>query len=146
MYKNILICTDGSSVGDKAIEQGLEIAKLAKAKVIAIKVTEMWSAVDVAGGRQALARIEHFEKAASDAAAKVLKGVADAAQAAGVECETLHVPDSNPAEGILATALARGCDLIVMGSHGRRGLNRLLVGSQAHNVLNQTKVSVLVCR
>ena len=145
MYKHILICTDGSSVGEKAVAQGLELASLAKAKVTAIKVTEMWSAIDVAG-RDALTRIESYEKAASNAATKILQGVAEAAAKAGVECETLHVPDRLPAEGILHTATATGCDLIVMGSHGRRGLNRLLLGSQAHNVLNQTKISVLVCR
>ena len=145
MYKHILICTDGSSAGEKAVEQGLELAGLAKAKVTAIKVTEMWSALDVAG-KDGLARIEHYETVAAEAATKVLHGVADAAKRAGVECQTLHVSDSHPAAGILATATARGCDLIVMGSHGRRGLDRLLVGSQANNVVNQTQVTVLVCR
>ena len=145
MYKHILICTDGSSVGEKAVEHGLEIAKLAKAKVTAVKVTEMWSALDVAG-RDGLARIEHYEKVAAEAAKKILQTVAADAERAGVECDTLHVPDSHPAEGILATASARACDLIVMGSHGRRGLDRLLMGSQANNVLNQAKVPVLVCR
>lgn len=145
MYKHILICTDGSNVGEKAVEQGLEIAKLAKARVTAIKVTEMWSALDVAG-KDGLARIEHYEKVAAEAANKILQAVAGEAERAGVPCDTVHVPDSHPAEGILATATARGCDLIVMGSHGRRGLNRLLMGSQANNVLNHAKVPVLVCR
>lgn len=145
MYKHILICTDGSSVGDKAVEQGLDVAKLMKAKVTAIKVTEMWSAIDVAG-RDALTRIESYETAAAAAAKKILADVAEKAQKAGVACTTKHVPDSLPAEGILRTAEQDGCDLIVMGSHGRRGLNRLLLGSQAHNVLNQTQISVLVCR
>lgn len=145
MYKHILICTDGSPVGEKAVEQGLEVAKLMKAKVTAIKVTEMWSAIDVAG-RDALTRIESYESAASNAAKKILEDVAVQAQKVGVPCTTKHVPDSLPAEGILRTAEQEGCDLIVMGSHGRRGLNRLLLGSQAHNVLNQTKISVLVCR
>ena len=145
MYEHILICTDGSGAGEKAVEQGLELAGLAKAKVTAIKVTEMWSALDVAG-KDGLARIEHYEKLAAEAATKVLQGVASAAKRAGVDCETLHVADSHPAAGILATATARGCDLIVMGSHGRRGLDRLLVGSQANNVVNHTHVTVLVCR
>ena len=145
MYKHILICTDGSSVGDKAVAQGLEVAKTMQSRVTAIKVTEMWSALDIAG-RDALTRIESYEDAAAAAAKKTLAGVVAAAKTAGVPCTTRHVPDSLPADGILRTAEQEGCDLIVMGSHGRRGLNRLLLGSQAHNVLNQTKISVLVCR
>lgn len=145
MYKHILICTDGSAVGQKAVDQGLEVAKIMNAKVTAIKVTEMWSALDVAG-RDALARIESYESAAADAAKKVLADVAKCAEKAKVPCKTMHVSDSLPADGILRTAEQEGCDLIVMGSHGRRGLNRLLLGSQAHNVLNQTKISVLICR
>lgn len=145
MYKHLLIATDGSSVGDKAVTQGLEVAKRFGAKVTAIKVTEMWSALDVAG-KDGLGKIESYEAAAAAAAAKILAKVAEAAKAAGVSCETQHVPDAAPADGILMSARERGCDLIVMGSHGRRGLNRLLLGSQAHNVLSQTTISVLVCR
>lgn len=145
MFKHFLIATDGSEVGDKAIAQGLEAAKLYKAKVTIVKVTEMWSALDVAG-REALSRIEHYEKAASDAAASVLAKAKAAADKAGVACETMHVPDQSPAEGIVKTADAKGCDIIVMGSHGRKGLNRLLLGSQAHNVLNTTTRTVMICR
>jgi nucleotide-binding universal stress UspA family protein len=145
MFKHFLIATDGSEVGDKAIEQGLEAAKLYKAKVTIVKVTEMWSALDVAG-REALSRIEHYEKAASDAAASVLAKAKAVADKAGVACETMHVPDQSPAEGIVKTADAKGCDIIVMGSHGRKGLNRLLLGSQAHNVLNTTSRTVMICR
>ncbi len=145
MYKHILIATDGSEVGDKAVKQGLEVAKLMGARVTVVKVTELWSAVDMAG-REALARIEHYEKAAADAAAKVLAKAADAAKAAGVPCETRHVPDMIPADGIIHAANDVGADMICMGSHGRRGFNRLLLGSQAHNVLNQAKMTVMVCR
>jgi nucleotide-binding universal stress UspA family protein len=145
MYKHVLIATDGSEVGDKAVKQGLDVAKAFNAKVTAVKVTEMWSALDVAG-KDGLVRIEAYEAAAKKAADKILAAVGEAAKAAGVTCQIVHVPDSAPAEGILATAQSRGCDLIVMGSHGRKGLNRLLLGSQAHNVLSQADISVLVCR
>ena len=145
MYKHILIATDGSAVGEKAVVQGLAIAKAFGAKVTAIKVTEMWSAIDMAG-RDALPKIEKYEAAATATAQKVLEQVAATAKAAGVPCETLHVPDQVPADGILTTAKEKGCDLICMGSHGRRGLQRLLLGSQAHNVLNRTEISVMVCR
>ncbi len=145
MYKHILIATDGSAVGDKAIEQGLEVAKKFGAKATVIKVTEMWSALDVAG-RDALSRIETYEKAAGEAAREVLAKAKATADKAGVPCDVVHVPDRVPADGIVATADARNCDLIVMGSHGRRGINKLLLGSQAQNVLTHTKKPVLIAR
>jgi nucleotide-binding universal stress UspA family protein len=145
MYKNILIATDGSAVGDKAIAQGIGLAKAFNAKVIVVKVTEMWSALDIAG-RDALSKIETYEKAASGAAKEILAKAAAAAEKAGVKVETLHVPDRSPADGIVSTADQRDCDLIVMGSHGRRGLNKLLLGSQAQNVLTHTKRPVLIAR
>ncbi len=145
MFRHILIATEGSAVGDKAVGQGLEVAAKFGAKVTIVKVTEMWSALDVAG-RDALARIETYEKAAADAAKATLEKAREAAENAGVPCETLHVPDRSPADGIVATAEAMGCDLIVMGSHGRRGINKLLLGSQAQNVLTHTKKPVLIAR
>lgn len=145
MYKHILIATDGSAVGDKAIEQGLEVAKRFGAKATIVKVTEMWSALDVAG-RDAMSKIETYERAASEAATAILGKAAASAKQVGVPCETLHVPDRVPADGIVATADAKGCDLIVMGSHGRRGLNKMLLGSQAQSVLALTKKPVLIAR
>ena len=68
------------------------------------------------------------------------------AKQTGVTCETLHVKDQFPAEGIIETAKARGCDLIVMASHGRRGFARLLLGSQANKVVTHSTVPVLICR
>ena len=61
-------------------------------------------------------------------------------------CETLHVKNQFPAEGIIEAAKAQGCDLIVMASHGRRGLSRLLLGSQANRVVTQSTIPVLICR
>ena len=145
MYRHILIATDGSQVGDKAIDQGLAVAKAFNAKVTVIKVTEMWSALDVAG-RDALSRIETYEKAAGEAAREILAKAEASAKAVGVVCETLHVPDRVPADGIVATADSRNCDLIVMGSHGRRGISKMLLGSQAQNVLTHTKKPVLIAR
>ncbi len=145
MYKHLLIATDGSDVGEKAIIQGIEVAKRFGAKVTVIKVTEMWSALDVAG-RDALARIETYEKAAADAANTVLAKAKKTAEAAGVPCDTIHVSDRVPADGIVGTADDLRCDLIVMGSHGRRGINKFLLGSQAQNVLTQTKKPVLIAR
>jgi nucleotide-binding universal stress UspA family protein len=97
-------------------------------------------------GEPALAfPIEDYEKAAAENAARILSAFGAAAQAAGVDCETVHINDF-PAEGIVETAQVRGCDLIVMASHGRRGLSKLLLGSQATRVLALSPVPVLVCR
>jgi nucleotide-binding universal stress UspA family protein len=144
MYRHVLIATDGSELAQKAVAAGLALAKGLKAKVTVVTATEPWSAMVI--GEPALAfPIEEYEKAAAESAARILAGVSAAAKDAGVACETVHVSDF-PAEGIVATAKARGCDLIVMASHGRRGLSKLLLGSQALRVLALSTVPVLVCR
>ena len=145
MFKNLLIATDGSSVGQKAVEQGLALAKALAARVTVVNVTEMWSALDMAGKGELL-KIEEYETAAAKGANKILASVSDAAKKAGIACETVHVPDRAPADGIVHTAEQKGCDLIVMGSHGRRGLSRVLLGSQANGVVTHAKIPVLVCR
>jgi nucleotide-binding universal stress UspA family protein len=68
------------------------------------------------------------------------------ARKADISCATVHAKDQYPADGILDTAKKSGCDLIVMASHGRRGLGRLLLGSQAVNVLTHSSLPVLICR
>jgi nucleotide-binding universal stress UspA family protein len=145
MYKHILIATDGSAVAQKAVDHGLALAKALNAKVTAISTTEMWAALDVAGA-DGMVKIDRYEAAAADAAGEVLARFSKAASAAGVPCETHHMPDTTPADGIVRLADELKCDLIVMGSHGRRGLERLLVGSQAYGVVTHAKVPVLVCR
>lgn len=146
MYKHILIATDGSQVGQRAVDQGLDLAKVMGAKVTAVKVTGMWSAFDVMGDKHAADKIQKFEELASATAKDILERVAAQAKKIGVACETIHVPDRPPAEGILAVAKEKGTDLICMGSHGRRGLDRLILGSQAHEVLTHASLSVLICR
>jgi nucleotide-binding universal stress UspA family protein len=145
MFKRILLATDGSSASDKAIEQGLKLAKSVGAKVLGLTATEIWSAFEVSGpdGR---ARIEKFEEVRKNAAEKVLTAVSIAAKEAGVACDTVHVPDQDPASAIVEVAKREGCDLIVMGSHGRRGFDRLLLGSQVQRVLTQASCPVLVYR
>lgn len=145
MYKNILIATDGSDLALKAVDQGLELAKALNAKVTAITATEPWTSV--ASGEMAMAfPIDEYEKACAEVAAITLGVVSKQAEKVGVACQTLHVKDQFAAEGIIETAKSRGCDLIVMASHGRRGLSRLLLGSQANNVVTHSAVPVLICR
>jgi nucleotide-binding universal stress UspA family protein len=145
MYKRILIATDGSDLGGKAVASGLELARQLKAKVTAVTATEPWSTM-VTGEAAAFAfPIEEYERAAAENAARILSAVSAAAKKQDVACETVHVNDF-PAEAIIATAKAKGCDLIVMSSHGRRGIVRVLLGSQAVRVLTLSAIPVLICR
>ncbi len=145
MFKHILIGTDGSELAQKAVTEGLELAKCSGAKVTVINVTEPW--VAVAPGEIAMAfPIKEYDESVAANAAQILSAVETQAKALDVACTTLHVKDQFPAEGIVETATQRGCDLIVMSSHGRRGLMRFLLGSQAIKVLTHSTVPVLVCR
>src|SRR5262245_49058115 len=133
MYQHILIATDGSALGTKAVEHGLALAKQDKARVTVVTVTELWSATDIAheirqGRPDPIGRYEELEAAA---AKKILDAAAQRAAANGVTCDLVHVRDQHPAEGIIATAGDKECDLIVMASHGRRGVSRLVLGSKA---------------
>jgi nucleotide-binding universal stress UspA family protein len=148
MYKHILIATDGSELAQKAEAAALELAKALGAKVTAVTVTEPWESLSMA----ALAEsgipnpVADYEEQMSAAAQRVLFGVSEAAKKAGVACTTLHMKDMHPAEGIIQAAKDRGCDAIVMASHGRRAISRLLLGSQANKVVTLSTVPVLVCR
>ncbi len=144
MYKHILIATDGSELAGKAVATGLALAKQLKAKVTAVTVTEPWTAMMV--GEPAFAfPIEEYEKASAENAARILKGITEEAKKQEIACDTVHVTDF-PADGIIATAKSKGCDLIVMASHGRKGIARVLLGSQATKVLTLSTVPVLICR
>lgn len=145
MFTHILIATDGSELAGKAVAQGLDIAKGVGAKVTAINVTEPW--VAVAPGEVAMAfPIKDYDESVAANAAEILSAVADEAEKRGVACSIRHIRDQFPAEGIIEAASKYGCDLIVMSSHGRRGLMRFLLGSQAIKVLTHSTIPVLVCR
>ena len=144
MYRHVVIATDGSELSEKAIAQGLALAKALGAKVTAVTVTEPLPSL-LAGEAMNILPLHDYEKAAAANAARILGGVATAAKASGMACDVVHVTEQFPAEGIVATAEARGGDLIVMASHGRRGLS-LLLGSQTYKVVSQSSIPVLVCR
>jgi nucleotide-binding universal stress UspA family protein len=145
MYKNILIATDESELAQKAVAQGLALARALDAKVTAVTVTEPWATL---APPEVLNEpfVQEFERAARVRAKHILDGVAAAAKEASVTCAKLHVTDRFPAEGILEAAANIGADLIVMASHGRRGLAKFLLGSQATEVLTHSTVPVLICR
>ena len=150
MYKHILIGTEGSELGDKAVTHGLALAKTVGAQVTVVTVTETWSAVDLAleasKNRHNPNPLLQFEAMAAEAAKRILDAAMAKAKAAGVACQVVHVPNRHAAEGIIETAEKTGADLIVMASHGRRGINRLILGAQAYEVLSHCKVPALIVR
>jgi nucleotide-binding universal stress UspA family protein len=143
MYEHILICTDGSDVAHKGLDHGLALAKNLGAEVTIVTVSERLAIV--AGAEGAFPYAE-YATARNQAAAQLLAAAKDAASACGVGAHTVHVEDAQPAEAIIATARSRHCDLIVMSSHGRRGLRRFVLGSVATEVIAHSPVPVLVIR
>lgn len=145
MFKHILIATDGSDLAERAAAQGLELAKLLKARVTVVSVTEPWEAV--VGGDAAFGfPIGDYDQSAAAGAARILERISDMAKKYDLACDLLHVKDHFPAEGIVSTCKERECDIIVMASHGRRGLAKLFLGSEAARVLTTSSVPVLICR
>jgi len=145
MFKQILIATDGSALAHKAVEQGIALAKRLDATVVVVTVTEPLSEA-VAGEMIFAPRLDEYESCAAADAKRILAVVSEAVREAGVPCTEVHIKDSFPADGIIEAAKVNSCDLIVMGSHGRRGITRLLLGSAAAEVVTRSTVSVLVCR
>jgi nucleotide-binding universal stress UspA family protein len=145
MYKHILIATDGSEVADKAVLHGLTLAKAVNASVTLLTVTEpIWNAFP---GEMAIAfPYEDYQKAMAANADRILASVADAAKTKNVSFTVKHVKDQFPVDGIISAAQEGGCDLIVMASHGRRGLKRMMLGSQAAAVVVSSTIPVLIYR
>jgi nucleotide-binding universal stress UspA family protein len=145
MYANILIPTDGSELAGKAAEHGIALAKRIGAKAIVLTVlppfhtltTDMQMLEDTPA---------QYKTRMQKHAEKTLGAVAQAAQAAGVPCETVHVEHEHPYRAIIDTARSQGCDLIVMASHGRHGISAIVLGSETVKVLTHSKIPVLVYR
>lgn len=150
MYANILLSTDGSDVAKKGVEHGIALAKALKAKVTVVTVTEPlpidYGSGHAAGWIPSQAEVDRFDAACKERADRVLDEVRAMAEPLGISAELLHISDAHPATAIIETAKSGGCDLIVMASHGRRGLKKLFLGSQASEVLADGSVPVLVVR
>ncbi|MBN8800297.1 MAG: universal stress protein UspA [Lysobacteraceae bacterium SCN 69-123] len=149
MYKRILIATDGSELAMKGLQKGLELAAQLGARVDIVTVSEPWAVgmYDAMGWSAGYEASPEYKQDREAAAQKILQPSLDAARAAGVaEVIGHHVLDRYAADGIIETADACGSDLLVMTSHGRRGMTRVLLGSQTAEVLARSKVPVLVIR
>lgn len=148
MYRKILIATDGSELAGKALVQGLDLAVATGAEVVIVTVTDIWSALDISSENAAhtLDAQKTYEAVESETAAAILAAAAVQAEAASVPFETLHLKDQRPSTGILQAAHDVGADLIVLATHGRRGVQRMLLGSQTSEVIVRSDIPVLVLR
>jgi len=145
MYDRILVPTDGSEVSAAAERAAIAFARAHGSELVALAVGQPQPPIVTAEAAMAIDPGIDNETLLKAAEAHA-RSVAEAAQAAGVRCTPVAVLDYVPADAIVAAAESRGCDLIFMGSHGRRGLSRLLAGSVTQQVLAEARVPVLVMR
>jgi len=145
MFKHILLPTDGSELSEAAIQKGIQFAKSINAEVTAFHVILPFHVLSLRTGILEDTK-EQYERQSKDQAEQFLGVIKKAAEKAGVSCDTDYVTSSHPYEMIIKAAEKKGCDLIMMASHGRRGLQGLLIGSETHKVLTHTKIPVLVFR
>ena len=144
MYKRILFPTDGSDITQKALDAAIALAKLGGGEIYTLSVKEPfpYSAISE---MQPVPPQEFYDAQERIASARV-QAATDAARAAGVTCHAHTVEAVHPWEAILDHAKAQDCDVIVMASHGRRGVAALLLGSETSRVLTHTSLPVLVVR
>jgi len=141
MFKHILLPTDGSELSEAAIQKGIQFAKSINAKVTGFHVILPFHVFTLQMERLGDTK-EEYERQSKGQAEQFLGVI----KKAGVSCDTDYVTSSHPYEMIIKAAEKKGCDLIMMASHGRRGLQGLLIGSETHKVLTHTKIPVLVFR
>lgn len=149
MYTRIVVGIDGSELANKALRHALTLAKDAGARLFVVTATDPSTLIAPGAEMMAVntgAIIAELEEAKALAAKAILDEAAVLADSSGVAIEQIHVPYAMAADAILNTAKQQGADLIVMGSHGRRGLGRLLLGSQAAEVLAHSTIPVLVVK
>jgi len=148
MYKHILAATDGSDLASKAVAHAAALARAMGSKLTLVAVTDPWPVLEIAQRAQERKPdpIGDYEKHAAEWARAVLTGAEKIAASAGSSCVTLHVVDKHPSEGILDAAREQGCDAIVISTHGRRGIRRMVLGSQASDVVAEAKVPVIVVK
>jgi nucleotide-binding universal stress UspA family protein len=145
MYTNILIPTDGSELAGKAVEHGIDLAERIGAKVTVLTVLPPFHTFTTDTQMIEDTPVQYKARMQKQAA-NTLGAVTHAAQAAGVACEAVQVEHEHPYRAIIDTAESKGCDLIVMASHGRHGISAIVLGSETVKVLTHCKIPVLVQR
>lgn len=147
MYTRILVATDGSTLSKKAITSAISLAALSGAELVAVKVTPRYPQSYFEGSLPLNpTEVAKIEKQWADDAQKMLDIVVKAGKAKGVSVKPVVVKSDIVSDAIIATAKKQKADLIVMASHGRRGIKRLLLGSETNQVLTHASVPVLVLR
>ena len=145
MHRHILIPTDGSELSQTAVGYGVALAKAVHAKVTVLTVSAPFQTTALESGMIAETPEEYGERTARRAA-DCLNAAKEIASASGVTCETKHVEHDQPYLAIIETAAQELCDLIVMASHGRRGISAVVLGSETLKVLTHSTIPVLVVR
>jgi len=145
MFKNILLPTDGSELSSAAIREGIRLAKFVDAKVTGLSVMPLRYPFFYEMGIPDQV-LEQTEKQRQELAESYLAEVGNAAREAGVVCELVYQESDFPHDAIIRLAEQNHCDLIMMASHGRRGVKAILLGSETQKVLTHSKVPVLVYR
>lgn len=145
MYKRILIPTDGSHASERAILAGVEFARSVGAEVFAMTALPEFHAI-TANAEMLEQTRDQYEAASRAHGQRLLDDVAAEARAAGVPCTTVLAVSDNPYEAIISTARENRCDLIIMASHGYKGIKGLLLGSETQKVLVHSAIPVLVHR
>jgi|SRR5688572_26543944 nucleotide-binding universal stress UspA family protein len=148
MYGHIMVSTDGSKLSAKAVRTAVRLAKALQARITGVYVIAPYT-VPAYGEIVAYAppiTAQRYKELTGKEARKALAAVEIEAETAGVPCSTLSMTNEHPWRGIIRAAQARKCDVIVMSSHGRRGLAGLLLGSETNKVLTHSRIPVLVCR
>jgi nucleotide-binding universal stress UspA family protein len=145
MYKNILLPTDGSELSNRAVRNGIKLAKALKARVTGMTNTPVWRDIYAGAGARMMS-VDDYERETKATAGKALATIKRLADKERVRCTTVHARQPDAWEAIIRTARGKGCDLIVMASHGRSGMKAFVLGSETNKVLAHTKIPVLVHR
>jgi len=147
MYQKILVATDGSNLSRKAVSSAIALAGLTGAELVALKVVPRYPQSYFEGGLALQARdIARVEAQWAEHGQAIVDAVQKSAQAKGIKVKAVTAKSDLVGEAIIATAKKHKCDLIVMASHGRRGIKRLLLGSETQQVLTHSHIPVLVLR
>jgi nucleotide-binding universal stress UspA family protein len=148
MYRHILVPTDGSKLSLKAAKEAASLARTLKARITAVYVVEPFMPPLLVEGAMIRGPVtdEQYRDATTKIANEALAKVRKAAAAEKVACEVVSTIGAQPWEGILKTAKAKKCDVIVMASHGRGVIAGAILGSETTQVLARSKTPVLVCR
>ena len=148
MYKHILIPTDGSDIAEKAVNAGIDFARESGARITFFTALPEYQPPSTASvmAHQLGVSLEEHERRAAEKAKSILSGAVDRARACGVGCDADHALSDRPSEAIVGAAKRHDCDIIFIGSHGRKGLAALWYGSETFDVLTHSDIPTLVYR